>query len=134
MAAFCHLLYKQRHAIGPRGDLVEQRFGKALATGNAFDDTLRRRAAEPVQRHLCHARMTCKVCDEGRARANQYERAHALHRIQRQFDQLQGRGVDPVRVFDHPQQRFAAGQSFELVDEYSQDAAATFCGVRFSAP
>ena len=47
-----------------------------------------------------------------------------LHAIQRQLDQLQRRRIDPVRVFDHPQHRLAAGQPGELVDQGGKRAAA----------
>jgi hypothetical protein len=124
----CHLLHKQRYAIGSRGDLVEQRLRQALTAGDAIDDTLGRRAAEPVQRQLCHTGMTCKGGDEGRAGGDQHENAYALHGFQRQFDQLQGRGIDPVRVLNHPQQGLAAGQPSELVDEDSQHAAPALLG------
>ena len=45
-----HLLDEQRHAVGPGGDLVEQRLGQPLAAGDARDDALHRRARQPVQR------------------------------------------------------------------------------------
>ena len=72
-----HLLDEQRHAVGPRGDLVEQRLGQALAAGDARDDRLRRRAREPVQREPGDDRMAGEGCDEGRARGDQ-QPEHAM--------------------------------------------------------
>ena len=48
----------------------------------------------------------------------------ALHPIQRQLDQLQGRGIDPVRVLDHPQHGPTAGEPGQLIDEDGERAAA----------
>ena len=119
-----HLLDEQRHAVGSGGDLVEQGVRQALAAGDAGDDRLRRGARQPVQRQPRHDRMAGEGGNEGRARSDQHQDAGALHPVQRQLDQLQGRGVDPVRVLDHPQHRPSRGEAGELVDQGGQRAVA----------
>ena len=86
-----HLLDEQRHAVGLRGDLVEQRLGQALAVGDAGDDRLGRCATKPVQCQPGDDRMAAEGHDKGRACGDQHEHTRALDAIQRELDQLQGR-------------------------------------------
>ncbi len=115
-----HLLDEQGHAVGPRGDLVEENLGQALAARDAADDRLGRRPRQPVQRQPRHHRVAGEGGDEGRAGGDQQEDAGALHAIERELDQLQRRRVDPVRVLDHPQHWLLAGEPGELADEGGQ--------------
>ena len=119
-----HLLDEQGHAIGLRGDLVDQRLGQALAVGDAGDDRLGRRATKPVQCQPRDDRMAPEGRDKGRACGDQHEHTRALDAIQREFDQLQRRRIDPMRVLDHPQHRLTAGKPCQLVDEDGKRAVA----------
>ena len=119
-----HLLDEQRHAVGPRGDLVEQRLRQALAAGGMRDDRLDRGAREPVQCQARDHRMAAEGRNKDRTRGDHHEHACALHAIQRQLDQLQGRRIDPVRILDHPQHGPAAGEPGQLIDQHGERAAA----------
>ncbi len=120
----CHFLDKKRYPVGLCRDLVEESVRHLLAARDARDDCLGRHAAEPIQRQPGDDRMAAKGCDKGRARGDQHENPGALDAIEREFDQLQRRRVDPVSILNHPEHRLAAGQSGKLVDQHGKRTAA----------
>src|SRR5262245_42876016 len=88
-----HLLYEEGHAVGLRGDLLEQWLGQAFAAGDTVDDRQGRFAAKPVQCQPGDDWMTTERCGESRASGDQYENTSARNSIERGLNQLQGRRV-----------------------------------------
>ena len=118
------LLDEQRHPVGPGGDLAQHRRRQVPTAGQARDDRLGRAAAEPVEREPRHVRVPAQRGLVVGPAGQQHQRPCARDPIEDLAHQLEGGGVDPVRVLEHHQHRPAAREPEELLDQHGQRAGA----------
>ena len=74
------------------------------------------RSRQPVQRETGHDRVAGEGGGEGRAGGDHHQGGDPLDMVQRELDQLQRRGIDPVRVLDHHQHRVVACECEKPLD------------------
>ena len=118
------LLDEQRHPVGPGRDLAQHLRRQAPVAGQARDDRLGRAAAEAVEREPRHVRVPAQGRLVVRPARQQHQHPRARDPVEGQADQLEGGGVDPVRVLEHHQHRPAAREPEELLDQRGQRAGA----------
>ena len=97
---------------------------QALAAGQARDDRLGRAAAEAVEREPGHVRVPAQGGLVVRPAGQQHQHPRARDPVEGEPHQLEGGGVDPVRVLEHHQHRPAAREPEELLDQHGQRAGA----------
>ena len=116
------LLDEQRHPVGPGRDLAQHLGRQAPATGQARDDRLGRAAAEAVEREPRHVRVPAQGRLVVRPARQQHQRPRARDPVKGLAEELEGGGVDPVRVLEHHQHRSATREPEELLDQHGQRA------------
>ena len=118
------LLDEQRHPVGPGRDLAQHLRRQGLLAGQARDDRLGRAAAEAVEREPGHVRVPAQGGLVVGPAGQQHQHAAPAIRSRAEPHQLEGGGVDPVRVLEHHQHRPAAREPEELLDQRRQRAGA----------
>ena len=102
------LFHKQRHAVGPLGDLIDHLLRDVpadLRRHHLADLTLR----QPVQRDLREMRQALPRRDKFRPERQQDQNAVVQSLRNDLLDELQRRGVEPVQVFQDEQHRLLGG-------------------------
>ena len=124
LLAFHHglgqFLDEQRHAVGALDDLLEQGCRQRLAAGDVLDHRHALAPAEAVERHGGHVRMADpRRLEIGAVRDDQQHRQR-MQALDGEREQLERSRVAPLRVLEHHQQRAAAGEDREPLDQRRQ--------------
>jgi hypothetical protein len=88
----------------------------------ARDDRLGWAAAEAVEREPRHVRVPAEARLIVRPACQQHQHPRAGDPVEGLAEKLEGGGVDPVRVLNQHQHRFAARESEQLLDQHGQRA------------
>ena len=116
------LLDEQRHPVGPGRDLLQDFGRQACATCQARDDRLGRTAAEAVEREPRHVRVPAQARLVVRPACQQHQHPRASDLVEGLAEELEGGGVDPVRILNHHQHGSAACEPEKLLDQHGQRA------------
>ncbi len=96
------LFNKQRYAVGFANNFIEQFIRQGFTARQSMDNSSYRLTSEPVKCDTRNQRMAAKVMRKRGPGGEQQEHPRLAERIEGKLDQLQGRRIDPVGVFQHP--------------------------------
>ena len=115
------LLEEQRHAVGPRDDLVADLGRQCPTADQPLDHGRALAAAQPVelqQRGVC---LGAPGRREVRPEGHHHQHADLLDALDHQTEELEGRGIDPLRILEDGQDRTLARQRLDLLDQHLEE-------------
>jgi hypothetical protein len=114
------LLDKQRHAVGARHDLLDDRRRQRLGIGDLRDEIGDLAATEAAHGQHHDIRLTGPWRLEFRPEGDQHQNRQLPDALDHQGQQLKRRRVDPVHVLVESQHWLLRGQAGELLDQCLQ--------------
>ena len=116
------LLDKQRDALGPRQDVLENGWRQPMATGNLADEALGLGVAQTVQREQCDmweaGPLDLKLGPAG----DDEQHAQPLDSVDDEVEQLPRGRVEPVRVLKDEEYRLLLCKALQVVRHRAQRA------------
>ena len=115
------LLEEQRHAVGPRDDLVADLGRQRPSAAQTLDHGSALTAAQPVELQQRGVRLGAPGRREVRPEGHHDQRADLLGALDHQIEELERRGIDPLRILEDGQDRPLARQRLDLLDQHLEE-------------
>ncbi len=110
-------LDEQRHAVGLANDLFQDLRRERLAAGDAIDHREHVPAVEAAHGKRRHMRLADPGRGELRPKGDDQHCAKVRHSVDQSAENIERRGIDPVRVLQHHEDRRLLRQSHEYGEQ-----------------
>ena len=115
----CHLLYKQRDAVGALDNVLPDVCRQRLVADDVLDQGVDLAMSQPVEGKTCDVRLSDPGRLELRPERHDQQYAKGPNQVHRATERFQARGIGPVRIQDH-QHGAGTRRGFQLYAECLQ--------------